>query len=65
MRVMTYGSKIWPMTVEDKQRLKRTERMMVRQMCGVTLKHRKSSVELLHSLGLEYVLDVVRRGRIR
>ena len=28
------------------------------------LKHRKSNVELLHSLGIEYVLDVVRRGRL-
>ena len=50
--VMIYGSETWPMKVEDKQRLERTERMMIRQMCGVTLKHRKSSVELLHSLGI-------------
>ena len=42
---MIYGSETWPMKVEDKQRLKRTERMM------------KSSVELLHSLGIECVLD--------
>jgi len=34
---------------------------MVRWMCGVTLKDRKSSDELLGRLGVE---DVVRRGRL-
>ena len=38
---MIYGSETWPMKVEDKQRLERAERMMVRHMCGVTLKDRK------------------------
>ena len=33
-----YGSETWPMKVKDKQRLERAERMMVRHMCGVTLK---------------------------
>ena len=62
---MTYGSQTWLMKVEDNLRLERTERMMVRHMCGVTLKHRKSSVQLLHSLGIECVLNVMRRGRLR
>jgi hypothetical protein len=39
--VMIYGSETWPMRVEDKQRMERTERMMVRRMCGVTLKDKK------------------------
>ena len=39
--VRTYGSETWPMKVEDRQRLERAERMMVRQMCGVTLKDKK------------------------
>ena len=38
---MIYGSETWPMKVEDKQRLERAERMMLRHMCGVTLKDRK------------------------
>jgi hypothetical protein len=30
------GSETWPMKVEDMQRLERTEKMMIRWMCGVT-----------------------------
>ena len=50
---MTYGSETWPMKVEDRQRLERAERMMVRQMCGVTLKDRKLSEELRRRIGIE------------
>jgi hypothetical protein len=39
---MIYGSETWSMRVEDKQRMERTERMMVRHMCDVTLKEKKS-----------------------
>ena len=44
--VMVYGSETWLMKVEDRQRLERTEKMMVRWMCGVTLKNRITSEEL-------------------
>ena len=53
------------MKVEDMQRLERTERLMVRWMCGVTLKNKKSSEELMEYLGIDSVTDVVRRGRLR
>ena len=62
---MVYGSETWPMKADDLLRLVRTERMMVRWMCGVTLKDRKASVELLDRLGVVAVDDVVRRGRLR
>jgi len=42
--------------------MKGTERMMVRWMCGVTLKDKKCSVELLDRLGLESIAEVVRRN---
>ena len=64
-RVMVYGSETWAMKKDDMQRLERTERMMVRWMCGVTLKNRTSSAELNSRLGMEAVSDVVRRGRLR
>ena len=64
-RVLVYGSETWPIKVEDMQRLVRTEKMMVRWMCGVTLKNRISSVELYSRLDVEAVSDVVRRGRLR
>src|ERR1700759_5347150 len=47
------------------QRLKRTERMMVRWMCGVTLKDRKSSQEVLDRMDIVDISDRVRRGRLR
>jgi hypothetical protein len=36
----------------------------VRWMCGVTLKDKKSSQELLGRLGVEDVVDVMKRGRL-
>src|SRR5258706_14773682 len=51
--VLMYGSETWAMKVEDMQRLERTERMMVRLMCGATLRDRKRSEELLSRLGIE------------
>ena len=53
------------MKVEDKQRLERAERMMVRHMCGVTLKDKKSSEELRQQIGIDSVPDVIRRHRLR
>ncbi len=38
--------------------------MMVRWMCGVTLKNRVSSVELYSLLNADAVSEVVRRGRL-
>jgi hypothetical protein len=63
--VMVYGSETWPVRVEDLARLERTERMMVRWMCGVSLKDRIPSVELLERLHIVDVAEVVRRGRLR
>ena len=39
--------------------------MMVRWMCGVSLKDRKRSVDLYSLLGVESVAEVVRQGRLR
>ena len=59
---LTYGSKTWAMKVMNMQRLERTEKMMIRWMCGVTLKDRKPSEELIKRLGIERVCDRVRQG---
>ena len=47
------------------QRLERTERMMVRLVCGASLKSRISSSDLNKHLNVETVTDVVRQGRLR
>ena len=39
--------------------------MIVRWMCGVSLKDRKRSVDLYSLLGVRSMADVVRRGRLR
>jgi len=64
-RVLVYSSETWPVKVEDMQRLERTERMMIRWMCGASLKGGISSEDLSRRLGVERVADVVRRGRLR
>src|SRR5664279_960447 len=61
--VMIYGSETWTMNAEDMQRLERAERMMIRWICGVTLKDRNSGEELRERL--ESVSDKVRLGRVR
>ena len=63
--VMIFGSETWAVKVEDTQRLERTERMMVRWMCGVTLRDRKSSEELRKRLGIVSVSSMVSRERLR
>jgi hypothetical protein len=63
--VLVYGSETWALKVSDTQQLERTERMMVRWMCGVSLKDRKSSQELLDRLGIVGVAERMVRSRLR
>ena len=62
---MVYGSETWETIVEDMNRLVRAERSMVRAMCRVSLKHGKSSEELLSRLGIASVVKIVEKGRLR
>jgi hypothetical protein len=54
-RVMVCVSEKWAAKVEDLRKLAKTETAMVRWMCGVTLKDRKSHQELLRRLGVEHM----------
>ena len=47
------------------QCLEKTERMMVRWMCRVSLKDKKSSEELRKRLGIVSVSDMVCQERLR
>ena len=53
------------MKADNLRSLERTERMMVRWMCGVSLKDRRRSEDLCNLLGINCVADVVRHGRLR
>jgi hypothetical protein len=63
--VLVYGSETWALKVSDTQQLERTERMMVRWMCGVSLKDRICSQKLLDRLGIVGVAERVVRSRLR
>jgi hypothetical protein len=63
--VLVYGSETWPMKVVDSDRLERTERAMMRWMCGVTLRDKIRSDDLRDRLGIDGVTVVVRRARLR
>ena len=52
------------MRVEDMRHLERAEKMMIRWMCGVTLRNGKTSEEIRNRLGIVSVSDLVRQREI-
>ncbi len=63
---MTYGAEVWNVKTNEENILRRTERAMLRKICGVKLADRKSTDELIERLGLgETVVEVVRRCGLR
>src|SRR5271165_288601 len=63
--VLVYGSETWPIKEDDLKKLERTERAMIRWMCGVSLKDRVNSDELMRRLDMEGVREIVTRGSLR
>ena len=64
-KVLMHGSKTWAMKREDKQRMMITERRMVRRMCGVSLKDRQRSGDLLRRLGIVGMEDIIDNSVLR
>ena len=54
---MLYGSETWCLREIEMAILRRTERVMVRSMCGVKFVDRKKMKELMEMLGLKETLD--------
>ena len=54
---MLYGSETWCLREIEMAILRRTERAMVRAMCGVKLMEKRKTVDLMEMLGLEERLD--------
>ena len=52
-----YGSEAWCLKESEIGILRRTERSMVRAMCGVQLKDRKQLTDLMLMLGLSETID--------
>ena len=63
--VMLYGSETWPIKEEHLPRLARADMQMVRWMCNVSLRDRKSSEELRQRLHIPDIADVIRQRRLR
>ncbi|XP_065315796.1 uncharacterized protein LOC135924631 [Gordionus sp. m RMFG-2023] len=62
---LVYGGETWAMKAIHEAKLERTEMRMVRWMCGVSLRERKTSKELRARLGIEMIGMVMRRNRLR
>ena len=63
--VMMYASEIWAVRVEEEQRIGRSENVMLRWMCEVTLRDKVPTVELRRRHEIEGVVEVMKRGRLR
>ena len=63
--VLLYSGETWPIKVEDENRLKRTERAMIRWMCGFKLEQRKSTEHMLNILGLNTIQAELTTRRLR
>ena len=60
-----YGSETWAANTEHVARLSRAEIRMVRCMCGVSLRERKTNAELRKSLSIKDTDEVMRQSRLR
>ena len=52
-----HGSEAWCLTKREMRILRRTERSMVRVMCGLQLKDRKGSTDFMFILGMNETID--------
>ena len=62
--VMLYGAVTWALTQREESLLQSCDRRMLRRLCGVTLRDRISSDEVLRRCGLESILLRVRKMRM-
>ena len=62
---MTYGSKTRPLLVDVGLKFERAEIQMIRWMCGISLKYRRTREELRKLVGVELITTVIRIGRLR
>ena len=62
---MTYGSETRPLLIDVRLKLERAEIQMIRWMCDISLKDRRTSEELRRLVGVEPITTFVRGGRLR
>ncbi len=59
-----YESETWAVKVEHVKILERTEMRLVRLICGVSLKERKTNAELREGMGIKEISTVLRRNQL-
>ena len=64
-KCMTYGSETWEMKSSSVERIEKAEMRMVRWMCRASLCERKKNEDLLQSMGLVRIGQVMRKSRPR
>ena len=62
---MTYGSETRPLLVNVGLKFERAEMQMIRWMCGISMKDRRTSIELGRMFGVEPITTVIRSYRLR
>ena len=63
--VLLYGSECWAMRKEDKARIERNDRAMLRWICGVKISDRVSLDSLYQRLGIASLTTLLRSRRLR
>ena len=61
---MTYGSETMPLLVDVGLKFERADMQMIRWMCSVSMKDRRTSKELRRLLGVEPITTVIRSGSL-
>ena len=62
---MTYGTETRPLLVDDGLKFERAEMQMIRWMCRISRKDRRTNEELGRLVGVELITTVIRSGRLR
>ena len=62
---MTYGSETRSLLVDVGLKFERAEMQMIRWMCGISLKVRRTNKELRRPDGVEPITTFIRSGRLR
>ena len=60
---MTYGSQTRPLLVDVGLKFERAEMQMIRWMCGISMKDKRTNAELRWMVGDEPITTVIRSGR--
>ena len=62
---LNYGSETRPFLVDGGLKFERSEMQMIRWMCGISLKDRRTNDELRRLVGVEPITTFIRGGRLR